>query len=105
MQGIWANDLGKNGGCENAHAPILTVNPGKQKSVDGTPVGLQINASDVRGRPLAYAASGLPAGLAINASSGLISGVPSGHGRTATTVVVADSSASTTVAFVWTIKR
>ena len=50
MQGVWANDLGKKGGCENAHAPILTVNPGKQKSVDGAPVGLQISASDVRGR-------------------------------------------------------
>ena len=105
MQGIWANDVGKTGGCESAHGPILTVNPGKQRGVEGTPVGLQISASDVRGRTLAYAASGLPAGLTINASSGLISGVPSRHGRTETTVVVADSSASTTVAFVWTVRR
>ncbi len=105
MQGIWANDLGKRGGCENAHPSILTANPGKQKSADGTPVGLQINASDVQGRTLAYAATGLPAGLAINSSSGVISGVPTGRGRSDATVVVADASASTTVAFVWMVKR
>ncbi len=105
MQGVWANDLGKKGGCENAHAPILTLNPGKQKSVDGTPVGLQINALDLRGRALAYGATGLPAGLAINSSSGLISGIPSARGRSATTVIVADSTASTTIVFLWTTKR
>ena len=81
MQGIWANDLGKQGGCENAHSSILAVNPGRQRSVDGTPVSLQIGASDVRGRTLAYRATGLPAGLAINPATGLISGTPSAHGR------------------------
>ena len=105
MQGIWANDLGKRGGCENAHAPILTLNPGKQTSVDGTPVSLQINASSVRGRAVAYAATALPAGLAINSSSGLISGIPSGHGRYESTVIVSDSSESATVPFMWTVRR
>ena len=96
---------GREAAAKTPTHPSSTVNPGKQKSVDGVPVSLQINASDVRGRALAYAATGLPAGLAINASSGVISGIPSGHGRSETTVVVADSSASTTVAFVWMIKR
>ena len=105
VQGIWANDLGKKGGCENAHSPILTVNPGKQKGVDGTPVSFHISAADVRGGTLAYAASGLPAGLAINSASGLISGTPTAHGRSETTVVVADGVASTTVAFIWMTKR
>ena len=52
MQGIWANDFGKRGGCENAHSLILTLNPGKQKSIAGSPVTLQISALDVRGQTL-----------------------------------------------------
>ncbi|HVA02389.1 MAG TPA: Ig domain-containing protein [Acidimicrobiales bacterium] len=105
VQGIWANDLGKRGGCENAHPPILTVNPGKQKSVERTPVSLLIGASDVRGRTLAYRATDLPAGLAINPATGLISGTPSAHGRSETTIVVSDTSASTTVVFPWVIRH
>lgn len=105
VQGIWANDLGKRGGCENAHSPILTVNPGKQKGVDGTPLSLQISASDVRGRTLTYTAAGLPAGLAINDASGIISGTPVERGRSATTVAVSDGSATATVDFTWMVKR
>jgi hypothetical protein len=40
----------------------------------GAKVSLQIQASDSPGLPLAYQASGLPAGLSINGSTGLISG-------------------------------
>lgn len=105
MQGIWANDLGKRGGCENAHTLILTVNPGKQKSTAATPLTLQMSALDLRGQTLRYAATGLPAGLAINAATGLVSGTPAARGRTDTTVTLSDSSSSTTVSFEWTIKR
>ena len=105
MQGIWANDLGKRGGCETAHSQILTVDPGKQRATVGSPVGLHISALDVRGRPLSYAASGLPPGLALNPTTGLISGTPRARGRSATSVVVTDGQSSTTVAFDWIIKR
>ena len=104
VQGIWANDLGKRGGCETAHAPILTVNPGRQRGPEGTAVSVLVSALDVQGRPLAFRASGLPAGLVINASTGLISGIPLARGRSNTLVVVSDAAASTTVGFVWSIR-
>ncbi|HXQ90923.1 MAG TPA: Ig domain-containing protein [Acidimicrobiales bacterium] len=105
MQGIWANDLGRRGGCETAHTPILTTNPGRQRGTDAVPVSLQVSAADVRGQALTYVGSGLPAGLTINATTGLISGTPTGRGRTATSIVVSDTSASATIAFTWTIRR
>jgi serine protease len=105
VQGMWANDLGTKGGCENAHSPILTDNPTRQKGVQGIPLSLQVNASDVLGRALTYTASGLPVGLAINATSGLISGTPSARGRVESIVTVSDASASVPVAITWSIRR
>jgi hypothetical protein len=43
--------------------------------------------------------------VVVNPSTGLLSGTPTAHGRTEATVTVADASASTSVSFVWTIKR
>jgi serine protease len=105
LQGLWANDVGKRGGCESAHSPVLTVNPGKQKTRAGTAVSLQIGASDVLGESLTYAATGLPTGLVINSTSGLVSGVAEGRGRSTVTVVVSSPSASATVVFLWTLRR
>ncbi len=105
MQGIWANDLGRKGGCENAHALILTTNPGKQKSTAGTPLTLPMSALDLRGQTLTYSATDLPAGVAINTVTGLVSGTPGARERTDTTVTVSDSSSSTSFSFEWTIKR
>jgi serine protease len=105
LQGIWANDLGKKGGCESAHSPILAANPGKQKSVSGAPVSLQIGASDVLGQSLTYAATGLPSGLVINPASGLVTGAPRSRGRSIVTVTVSSPSASTTVVFLWMTRR
>jgi hypothetical protein len=105
LQGLWANDLGKKGGCESAHSTVLAQNPGKQKATQGVAVSVPINASDVRGLPLSYSASGLPAGLVINSGSGLISGVPQARGRSVTTVVVSDALSSASVAFIWSIRR
>jgi VCBS repeat-containing protein len=55
--------------------PVLT-NPGTQTNAEGAAVSLQVQASDVDlpAQTLTYGASGLPAGLTINPSSGLISG-------------------------------
>jgi serine protease len=68
-------------------------------------VSLQIGASDVLGQSLTYTATGLPAGLVINSTSGLVTGVPEGRGRSITRVVVSSPTASATVAFAWTIRR
>ena len=54
-------------------SPELT-NPGLQSSAEGASISLQIAADDPDGDTLTYSASGLPDGLSINESSGLISG-------------------------------
>jgi hypothetical protein len=83
----------------------LAANPGKQKSVSGAPVSLQIGASDVLGQSLTYAATGLPSGLVINPASGLVTGAPRSRGRSIVTVTVSSPSASTTVVFLWMTRR
>ncbi len=84
-------------------APTVT-NPGNQTSTVGTAVSLQINATDPNGQTLTYSATGLPAGLSINASTGLISGTPTTAG-TSTTVVTAKNTSNLTgtASFTWTV--
>src|SRR5207244_4585515 len=53
--------------------PTLT-NPGNRTNAEGAVISLQLSASDPNGKPLTYSASGLPSPLAVNASTGLISG-------------------------------
>ncbi len=113
VQPIWANDYnGGAGGCDISH-PIVTnpsgntvtvTNPGNQTSTVGSAVSLQIHASDSGGATLTYSASGLPAGLSINSSSGLISGTPTTAGTSSVTVTATDSTgASGSASFSWTV--
>ena len=85
--------------------PKLTVgNPGAQTTIVGAPVHLQIavNSSD-RGS-LTYYSAGLPAGLFINPSTGIIYGTPTQPGRSAVAVAAADSvGAAGGTAFQWTV--
>lgn len=85
--------------------PITVTDPGNQESFTGAPVSLQVAATDTTpGRTLAYSATGLPAGLAINPSSGLISGVPTVKGRSKVVVTASDTSESVAVKFRWKVK-
>ncbi|MER7846511.1 serine protease, partial [Kitasatospora sp. NPDC096077] len=54
-----------------AGAAVTVASPGDQSTAVGGAVGLQIKASGGTA-PLSYSASGLPAGLAINANTGVI---------------------------------
>jgi serine protease len=115
VQSTWANDFNNgSGGCEVSH-PIVTnggggntvtvTNPGNQTSTVGTSVSLQIHATDsASGQTLTYSATGLPAGLSINSSSGVISGAPTTAGTYTTTATAKDTTgASGSVAFTWTV--
>ncbi|HEV2451456.1 MAG TPA: Ig domain-containing protein, partial [Streptosporangiaceae bacterium] len=102
VQTTWANDgSGGNGACEGSH-PIVTNpggntvtvnNPGNQTGTVGTAASLQMSATDSQsGQTFTWTASGLPAGLSINSSSGLISGTPTTANTYSVTVTATDTT-------------
>ncbi|WP_245795634.1 putative Ig domain-containing protein [Actinacidiphila alni] len=93
-----------NGGSTGGNTVTVT-NPGSQSTVVNTAASLQIHATDsASGQTLTYSATGLPAGLSINASSGLISGTPTATGTSNVTVTVKDgTNASGTASFSWAV--
>ena len=84
---------------------VTVTNPGSQTGTVGTAASLQISASDsASGQTLTYSASGLPAGLSINSSTGLISGTPTTAGTSSVTVTATDGTgASGSASFSWTV--
>jgi hypothetical protein len=82
---------------------VAIANPGAQKGRLGSPARLQVNAVDNNGVALAYSASGLPPGLSVNHSTGLISGRPSRAGSFAATVTATEGSSSASIPFSWEI--
>ncbi len=84
---------------------VTVGNPGTQTSTVGTAASLQVGATDsASGQTLTYSATGLPAGLSINSSTGLISGTPTTAGTSSVTVTAKDTTGATgTASFSWTV--
>ena len=84
---------------------VTVANPGNQTGTVGTAASVQVSASDSgTGQTLTYSASGLPAGVSINTSTGLISGTPTAAGTSNVTVTATDGTgASGTTSFTWTV--
>jgi Zn-dependent metalloprotease len=83
---------------------VTVTNPGAKSTVVNTAASLQIQASSTNGGALTYSATGLPTGLSINASSGLISGTPTATGTYNVTVTAKDSTNATgSASFTWTV--
>ncbi len=87
-------------------SPISITDPGAQASHPSDAVSLQIQASTTGTGSLSYSASGLPWGVSINSSTGLISGtVNSGASASIGTVTltVTDGTSTGKDVFSWTI--
>jgi subtilase family serine protease len=84
---------------------VTVTNPGNQTGTVGTAVSLQIKATDsASSQTLTYSATGLPAGLSISSTTGLISGTPTTVSSGSVTVTAKDTtSASGSATFTWTI--
>ncbi|MYW21910.1 hypothetical protein GT039_41645, partial [Streptomyces sp. SID2955] len=83
---------------------VTVTNPGSQNTTTGSQVSLQIHATDSAGAALTYSASGLPTGLSVNSSSGLITGTASTAGTYQVTVTATDTTgASGSTSFTWTV--
>ena len=77
----------------------MLTNPGNQSGTWGISASLQLAASDPNGDELGYGASGLPAGMTLDATTGLISGTPSATGNF-NVVVAASDGMNTAIAVV-----
>ena len=84
-------------------APVLAA-IANQTGVVGTASTLAVSATDADGDSLTYSATGLPAGMAINATTGAISGTPTTAATYSSTVTVNDGKGGTaSQAFSWTV--
>ncbi|MGW6917639.1 M4 family metallopeptidase [Kitasatospora sp. NPDC054939] len=82
---------------------VTVTNPGNQTTKVGTAVNLAVQATGGTA-PLSYSATGLPAGLSINASTGAITGTPTTVGTSNVTVTAKDSANKTgSASFTWTV--
>ncbi|HEX6523584.1 MAG TPA: glycoside hydrolase family 11 protein [Streptosporangiaceae bacterium] len=83
---------------------VTVTNPGSQSGTVGTAESVQVHATDSGGAALTYSASGLPAGLSINSSTGVISGTPTASGSSSVTVTARDSTGATgSTTFTWSV--
>ncbi|MFF3212844.1 putative Ig domain-containing protein [Streptomyces sp. NPDC002886] len=83
-------------------SPVLT-NPGNQTVYIGKPVSLALKATGGTA-PYAFKATGLPAGLSVNAATGVITGSPTTWGFGGSTLTVTDAAGkSSSVSVTWNV--
>ena len=91
----------------NVQNPITFTNPGLQSNREGDSGTLQILAQDSNGNLLTYSATGLPPGMSIDPSTGLITGTittgSSAFQVFSPTITISDGLASNHMTFVWDV--
>jgi len=75
----------------NAQAQPVLTQPGARTQVVGTSTSVQLQATDPNGDLLTWSATGLPPGLSIQPSNGLVTGIPTTVGDYAPVVTVSDN--------------
>ena len=85
-----------------ATVPTL-ANPGAQTADVGTAVNLLLSATDPNADPLTYSSTGLPTGLALNTSTGVISGSLTAAGSYNVVVTASDGVNVASASFLWTV--
>ena len=87
--------------------PVTMTSPGDQTNYDGDAVSVVVSASDAIGGALAYSATGLPAGLSIDSSTGIISGTidtsADASGPYSITISASDSTYSASQTVNWAV--
>ena len=85
-------------------APVVTA-IANQTSAENATITLAVTASDPDGDALTYSATGLPAGLSINPTTGAITGTLSytSAGPHTVTVTASDGTLSASQSFTWTV--
>ncbi len=82
--------------CTTAGNTVTVTNPGNRTGTVGTATSLQLTGSSSgAGQTLTWSATGLPAGLSINASTGLVSGTPTTAATSNVTVTARDTTGAT----------
>lgn len=87
------------------HAPVFNQNLGDRADAEHAAISFSAAATDQDGDTLAYSATGLPSGISINPTSGLVSGTLSytSAGSNAVVISVTDGNATTKDSFTWTV--
>jgi Bacterial Ig domain/FG-GAP-like repeat/Putative Ig domain len=101
-------DSSSEGFTWNVNSPITVGLIANQQNSEGNTISLNVKATDSVGTAtMTYSAAGLPNGLSISATSGLISGtIAAGAGNLgafAPTITVTDGTDSASVGFTWSI--
>jgi hypothetical protein len=83
--------------------PGLTQPANQSSQVNVAISPLSLSASDPDGGTIQFTHSGLPFGLTLNQSTGIITGTPTSAGTSNVTIFVSDDSVTTSRSFVWTV--
>ncbi|MEN3304177.1 MAG: hypothetical protein V7603_379 [Micromonosporaceae bacterium] len=81
---------------------VSVTNPGSQTSTVGAPVSLILAASGGTGS-FTWSASGLPAGLAVDASTGVVSGAATTAASSSVMITASSGGQSGSASFAWTV--
>jgi beta-glucosidase len=86
--------------------PVTLANPGPHEQLAAAPTSIALGGNDATsGQSLTYSASGLPAGVTLNAGTGVIGGSPTTAGTGTVTVTATDGNGATaSQSFVWTVE-